>query len=210
MTNDLDKKISKALSDENDELLKELLSTAHYKKKGTIYSIAYALVELMPPFENVDIAETIFAGQFDFENEKNAAIFSGYIYIYLQPTTPNFVEVLDKYSLCPLSNYILALYFDYQGDTEKACMYIDKSLSLSHFTKNVLFKLQMYSANLSKKEQQKLREEIPKLIVNKHHELSPPPSNVPSLINDYLNELILGSHITSTCWDLIRTRNNIK
>jgi hypothetical protein len=204
MISDLELALSSALKKEDDQQLLELLSSAYKQKLSTTHCIAYALTEMMPPFEDYDVATKVLKDLFGTEAEKIAAILCGYIYVNLQPFDESFVEVLKKYSACPISNYILALYLDYERNIEEARKYIDISLALSHFPKNVLFKLLLYSSDLNDEQREQLKEEISGLVINKRYEQSLAPEGVVDLVDAYMKELVLGSYMTSINWENIK------
>lgn len=206
MTFDLDVAISSALKEEDDQKLLELLSHSHRLKLSDMYSVAYSLVEMMPPFESYDVATDVLRGRFGTDAEKIAAIFCGYIYVNLQPFDDSFATVLTKYSDCSIANYILALYFDYKGDVDEAKKYIDSSLALLHFPNNILFKILLYSNDMNDEEKDLLKREVFSLVTDKCYEFSSAPTDVDSLVDSYVKELVLGSYMTSINWDITKEK----
>lgn len=209
MISNLELALSVALEKEDDQQLLELLSSIHDQKLSTTHSIAYALTEMMPPFENYDVATQVLKTLFGMEAEKTSAIFCGYIYVNLQPFDDSFVEILKKYSTCSISHYILALYFDYEGKIEEARKYLDTSLALFHFPQNILFKLARYSSELNNEQDQQLKGEISDLVIDKCYEQSPAPKRVIDLVNAYMKELVLDSYMTSINWENIKKKYDL-
>ena len=185
--------------DGDDLAIRQSLKIAHLKQGG-IYSIAYALTVMMPPFEDYDDAIEVLSQTFGTAVEKTAAIFAGYIYVTLQPIDESFTSILRKYKHCAFANYILAMYYDYENDTSQAELYINKSISLATFTKNIVFKLTFYSTDLTPEQQASLKKQLKNLVQIKNFELSGLAKTTEQLIKDYLDELIIGSKMTSPNW----------
>ncbi|MCE0494155.1 hypothetical protein [Vibrio salinus] len=209
MTFDLDIAISFALKEDDDQQLLELLSRSHRLKLSVVHSMAYALMEMMPPFENYDLATDVLKGWFGTNSEKIAAIFCGYIYVNLQPFDDSFVNILDKYSDCSVANYILALYFDYEGDVDQAKKHIDSSIALRHFPNNLLFKLSLYSNKLNDEKRDLFKREVFRLVTDKQYELSSAPIDVDSLVDSYMSELVLGTYMTSVNWGITKEKYHL-
>lgn len=208
MTDNFATSLSLALKNDDDDQILKLLSSAYKQSMGPEYSIGYALTQMMPPFGDFDIATDVLKSVLKNENEteKVAAIFCGYIYVTLQPFDDDFVVVLQKYKDCAIANYILALYFDYEQDIEKSMVYINHSLSLSRFPNNMLFKLSLYSSDLSDGEREELTTKIPLMVINKCYEQSPKVADIISLQDAYMKELIMGIYMTSINWAYIKNK----
>ena len=87
-----------------------------------------------------------------------------------------------------------------EGDHDKGRKHIDKSLDLSHFFHNVAFKVTLYSSDLSDENRVLLKKKLSGLVLNKQYELLSVASDVDSMIDSYVKELILGSYMTSINW----------
>ena len=206
MISDMGSAIEIALLRENNKKLLELLSVAHENRLSETHSIAYALTAMMPPFEDYEQAVEVLTSLFGSKEEKVAAIFLGYLYVNLQPFDDSFVRVLKKYTSCSISNYILALYFDYEDDIEEALKYIHMSIYLSHFTKNIMLRLSLPSKGL---QLEGLKAEISNLVQDKNYEKSPPPKSAVDFVDNYMKELVLGTYMTSINWDILMRKYKI-
>ena len=205
MTTNLDSALACALINHNDIEVSELLKKAH-EGLGGVYSLAYALIEMMPPFENYDTATDVLVQLYGGADERIAAIFAGYIFVNLQPFDNGFESILINYKDCPVANYILSLYFDYENDVARAKAYIDKSTKQSLFAKNTILKLSFYSSDITNEEKIKLRMKLAELVTIKNFEKFEGATDKNEIVSDYFDELIIGSKMTSANWENIANK----
>ncbi|NQZ05637.1 MAG: hypothetical protein HRT35_00610 [Algicola sp.] len=210
MKNDIDTEIAKAFKTENDQALQELLLQAHNSNLNPIYSIAYGLTEMMPPFEDYQLAADAFCSLYGTKDEKIAAIFNAYIYVNLQPINDAFIAVLQAYEGCEIANYMLAQYYEYIGNCNRAREYLDKSLSQRQFPSNILLKLSFYSNGLNETEIANLKQALVDLVVDKQFELSSEPAGAPQLVDAHLKELVLSFYMTSINWEMTAQKHQLK
>lgn len=100
---------------------------------------------------------------------------------------------------------MLAVYYDYEKDAISAKKYIDISMRLSAFPKNILFKVSEYSQYLSEKEKILMLGGVSKLVLDKQYENSIHALNLQSLVTDTIKEIVQGTYMTSFAWEYIKT-----
>jgi len=201
ISDSLIERLNEAVTQKDDNSLVETLEQIYSLNLDSKYSLVLGVVSMMPPFADYHRALEVFSSLFDKGFRKEASIWAGYLYSHVYPLDNSFAEILTSYPRCSISNYVLAVYFSFERNVEKAKEHIELSIENGLFPNNILFKLS-HSPNLNNVEREKLTLYLKGLISDKHLEDSSNPRNIEELYSDYWDELILGKLMTSVVWEI--------
>ncbi len=200
MISNLQQQLARALGDDDDTRLLDLLESA--SAQGMLNpkeELVRGIVSMMPPFGDYEAAREAFAGCLQSEKRREAAIWSAYLYVTLHPENPDFVPVLSAHENCAVCAHMLAEYHQFEDRFDDALSWIRKSIAIEAYPKNLLFLL-FHEPGLELTAKARIFRRAESLILDSHTEDSPFPKDLSGLYQAYWDELILGRVMTSVVW----------
>ena len=207
ITDNIEVLIIQALLAEDDVTLLSLLAHAYQRQKSHRLTLAYSLCLMQAPHHLPDQASALLPQLFGTRFELRAALITCYIHTHLEPTTIDFLPLLNRYNNSASAHYMLSLFHDYQDNREQAQKSLKHSLELNKFPYNLNLYTQ-YHPELAGSVQQVIRKEISARVIDKSFELSSPARSIPAYIKETFYELIYGFKMTSPNWQRMLNRWN--